>query len=39
MTLFSRTNSEKTARRDVLVGRDMLCFSHDWSGDPCAKPT
>src|SRR5262249_33855880 len=21
----------------VLVGRDMLCFSHDWSGDPLSK--
>ena len=20
-----------------LVGRDMLCFSHDWSGDPLSK--
>jgi glycosyltransferase involved in cell wall biosynthesis len=22
---------------DVLYGRDMLCFSHDWSGDPLSK--
>lgn len=22
---------------DVLRGRDMLCFSHDWSGDPLSK--
>src|SRR5437764_2230973 len=22
---------------DPLVGRDMLCFSHDWSGDPLSK--
>src|SRR6187401_93966 len=21
----------------VLRGRDMLCFSHDWSGDPLSK--
>src|ERR1700722_13937893 len=20
-----------------LVGRDMLCFSHDWTGDPLSK--
>src|SRR5438309_9114732 len=23
--------------RPPLVGRDMLCFSHDWSGDPLSK--
>lgn len=22
---------------DVLHGRDMLCFSHDWNGDPLSK--
>jgi glycosyltransferase involved in cell wall biosynthesis len=22
---------------DVLRGRDMLCFSHDWTGDPLSK--
>lgn len=22
---------------DQLVGRDLLCFSHDWSGDPLSK--
>jgi len=22
---------------DVLRGRDMLCFGHDWSGDPLSK--
>jgi glycosyltransferase involved in cell wall biosynthesis len=27
------TNADSTA----LVGRDMLCFSHDWSGDPLSK--
>ncbi len=21
----------------VLRGRDILCFSHDWSGDPLSK--
>jgi len=24
-------------RKSPLVGRDMLCFSHDWSGDPLSK--
>src|SRR6476469_3798772 len=22
---------------ETLQGRDMLCFSHDWSGDPLSK--
>jgi glycosyltransferase involved in cell wall biosynthesis len=25
------------APSDVLRGRDMLCFGHDWSGDPLSK--
>jgi glycosyltransferase involved in cell wall biosynthesis len=27
--------NERTA--DVLRGRDILCFSHDWTGDPLSK--
>lgn len=30
-------NATKTNIRDVLRGRDILCFSHDWSGDPLSK--
>jgi glycosyltransferase involved in cell wall biosynthesis len=26
-----------TAKADSLRGRDMICFSHDWSGDPLSK--
>jgi glycosyltransferase involved in cell wall biosynthesis len=26
-----------TVKADSLRGRDMLCFSHDWSGDPLSK--
>lgn len=26
-----------TGQPDALVGRDMLCFSHDWNGDPLSK--
>lgn len=25
------------ANSDVLRGRDLLCFSHDWNGDPLSK--
>jgi glycosyltransferase involved in cell wall biosynthesis len=28
---------EKTEVSDVLRGRDVLCFSHDWTGDPLSK--
>jgi glycosyltransferase involved in cell wall biosynthesis len=28
--------SETSARR-LLSGRDILCFSHDWTGDPLSK--
>jgi len=35
------SNSEKfvpmLAASDPLVDRDMVCFSHDWSGDPLSK--
>jgi glycosyltransferase involved in cell wall biosynthesis len=33
---FMRLASEAGAD-DVLRGRDMLCFGHDWSGDPLSK--
>jgi glycosyltransferase involved in cell wall biosynthesis len=26
-----------TSANPPLVGRDMLCFSHDWTGDPLSK--
>jgi glycosyltransferase involved in cell wall biosynthesis len=28
---------EKTKTGGVLRGRDILCFSHDWTGDPLSK--
>jgi glycosyltransferase involved in cell wall biosynthesis len=36
MLIESRTmkTSDKTG---VLVGRDIVCFSHDWTGDPLSK--
>lgn len=24
-------------KKGVLIGRDILCFSHDWTGDPLSK--
>src|SRR5688572_28216830 len=29
--------SLKTRAQNLLAGRDILCFSHDWSGDPLSK--
>jgi glycosyltransferase involved in cell wall biosynthesis len=28
---------EKAGTTDVLRGQDILCFSHDWTGDPLSK--
>ena len=30
-------NSQKKSSLDVLRGRDIVCFSHDWTGDPLSK--
>ncbi|HVT88187.1 MAG TPA: glycosyltransferase [Tepidisphaeraceae bacterium] len=30
-------NSKAADPRSALRGRDMLCFSHDWNGDPLSK--
>jgi glycosyltransferase involved in cell wall biosynthesis len=32
-----RSGSESHTPTALLRGRDMLCFSHDWSGDPLSK--
>lgn len=29
--------SDHVPSAEILRGRDMLCFSHDWSGDPLSK--
>lgn len=36
VTSFS-TESLEVERADCLRGRDILCFSHDWTGDPLSK--
>jgi len=28
---------EKKAETEILRGRDIVCFSHDWTGDPLSK--
>ena len=30
-------SEQKTASAQILKGRDILCFSHDWTGDPLSK--
>ncbi len=32
-----RPRTEPATTTAPLVGRDMLCFSHDWTGDPLSK--
>ncbi|MCD9187848.1 MAG: glycosyltransferase [Pyrinomonadaceae bacterium] len=34
--LIAELETKKT-NSDVLRGRDILCFSHDWTGDPLSK--
>ena len=33
----SEVNDRKVESSTLLRGRDLLCFSHDWSGDPLSK--
>ena len=33
----SETETPAEAREGILRGRDILCFSHDWTGDPLSK--
>src|SRR5438034_9234015 len=35
--LLSSKPSEDLDRGRLLRGRDIVCFSHDWSGDPLSK--
>lgn len=37
MTAVLEPTSETNPQGDILSNRDMLCFSHDWSGDPLSK--
>jgi glycosyltransferase involved in cell wall biosynthesis len=34
---FGGSNTYAPQSHEVLRGRDILCFSHDWSGDPLSK--
>ena len=29
--------ADEASTDNTLRGRDMLCFSHDWNGDPLSK--
>src|SRR5271156_767062 len=33
----SPRSSRATDKTATLKGRDLLCFSHDWNGDPLSK--
>src|SRR5262249_12712065 len=37
MTTAATPKAPATIAADALRGRDLLCFSHDWSGDPLSK--
>ena len=34
---MSVTEPQAGSRNRPLIGRDILCFSHDWTGDPLSK--
>jgi len=34
---FDAPSIPRAVMKDVLRGRDILCFSHDWTGDPLSK--
>lgn len=34
---MTESADRKGTKNGVLHGRDMLCFSHDWNGDPLSK--
>ena len=36
-TSYPFARSAAVGERRCLVGRDILCFSHDWTGDPLSK--
>ena len=37
MLVAEREKKNVVACSEVLRGRDILCFSHDWTGDPLSK--
>src|SRR5688500_18381313 len=37
MMLIDTSSQKNDTGRGVLRGRDILCFSHDWTGDPLSK--
>lgn len=37
MLIESEENKKMSNSSDILFNRDILCFSHDWTGDPLSK--
>ena len=35
--MIENTKAEKNDSGNILRGRNILCFSHDWTGDPLSK--
>ncbi len=35
--MTAETSVKKTKTSEFLRGRDIICFSHDWTGDPLSK--
>jgi glycosyltransferase involved in cell wall biosynthesis len=37
MKLATQEKKTANAKTEILRGRDIICFSHDWTGDPLSK--
>src|SRR3982751_3086841 len=37
MPIIDAIRNNKVTSDSILRGRDILCFSHDWTGDPLSK--
>src|SRR5437764_357513 len=37
MLIDTQTKGSATRTRKALHGRDIVCFSHNWTGDPLSK--
>lgn len=37
LTTLTKKNEKAESLNQILRGRDIICFSHDWTGDPLSK--
>jgi hypothetical protein len=37
LAVATKNPERKQESSEILRGRDIVCFSHDWTGDPLSK--